>query len=397
MVKIRQAEYIWLDGTTPTQKPRSKTRMIVSSNGSPVKLETFPVWAFDGSSTYQASGNNSDLTLKPVNFVRDPLRGEGNFLVMCEVLNPDGTPHSTNTRAHLRQILEHGAAQLEPWFGFEQEYTLLKGNQPLGFPTDGYPRPQGPYYCGVGADSVFGRPVVEAHTRACIEAGLMIYGINAEVLPGQWEFQIGYRGIDSESADPLTVSDHVWLARWLLFRVAEEFDVVPTFDAKPVKGDWNGSGNHTNFSTRAMRNPEGGVNAIKDAIKALSTRHDEHIAVYGDGLAERLTGLHETCSIDEFRQGIADRGASVRIPAPVAARGYGYLEDRRPAANADPYKVTARILETVWAKVLSDTKGGGLEQAKEKSGRRRVSSPKTGDLSILQQPANTLSEVFFGE
>ena len=383
MLTIGQAEYIWLDGATPTQKPRSKARVIVLPDTNTIGLKEFPVWSFDGSSTYQAAGNDSDLLLNPVNFVRDPLRGDGNYLVMCEVLNPDGTPHSTNKRARLRQILEEGAAAEEPWFGFEQEYTLLKGNNPLGFPTDGYPGPQGPYYCGVGADSVFGRQVVEAHTRACIEAGLMIYGINAEVLPGQWEFQIGYRGVDSESADPLTVSDHLWLARWLLFRVAEDFGIVPTFAAKPVKGDWNGSGNHTNFSTRAMRSPDSGTNAIAQAIKALSTTHKEHIAVYGDGLADRLTGLHETCSIDEFRQGVADRGASVRIPAPVATRGFGYLEDRRPAANADPYSVSARILETVCSAHVTK--------------KRRSVANRTGELSAWQQPADTTSEVYFGE
>ena len=383
MSKVGQAEYIWLDGTKPTQQVRSKSRIILLKTDSPVSLQNFPDWAFDGSSTYQASGHDSDLLLIPVNFVRDPLRGEGNFLVMCEVSNPDGTPHATNKRAALRQTLGQGAAEHQPWFGFEQEYTLLKDNNPLGFPENGYPGPQGPYYCGVGANSVFGRSVVEAHTRACIDAGLMIYGINAEVLPGQWEFQIGYRGFESESADPLNVSDHLWLARWLLFRIAEDFGVVPTFAAKPVKGDWNGSGNHTNFSTREMRNPKGGLNAIHEAVNALSEKHPEHIAVYGDGLADRLTGLHETCSIDDFRQGVADRGASIRIPAAVAARGYGYLEDRRPAANADPYEVSARILQTI-CKQTPARRGSG------------VSNQMTGDLSIWQQPSDTGS-IFVGE
>lgn len=346
-MKIGQAEYIWLDGAAPTQRLRSKSRVVALSEKDPIAIDSFPQWSFDGSSTYQASGNDSDLLLRPVNFVKDPLRGEDNFLVLCEVFNSEGTPHSTNTRARLRQVLDSGTHSEEPWIGFEQEYTLLKGDSPLGFPTNGYPAPQGPYYCGIGADAVFGRPIVEAHTRACIEAEIMIYGINAEVLPGQWEFQIGYRGIEGESADPLAVSDHLWFARYLLFRIAESYSVVPTFAAKPVKGDWNGSGMHTNFSTQATRNTATGLDAIKLAIKALGAKHDEHIQVYGDGLEYRLTGLHETCSINEFREGVADRGASIRIPLPVAAQGYGYLEDRRPAANADPYLVSARILETV--------------------------------------------------
>lgn len=342
---LGQAEYIWLDGSTPTQKLRSKTRIVPIS--ADMKPSDFPNWSFDGSSTYQAVGHDSDLILVPVNFVTDPIRGEGNFLVMCEVENPDGTPHSTNQRARLREVMEKGAGVEDPWIGFEQEYTLMKGNAPLGFPETGFPAPQGPYYCSVGSNVAFGRTVVEAHTKACLDADLMIYGINAEVLPGQWEFQIGYRGLEGESADPLNVSDHLWIARWLLFRIAEDFGVVPSFDVKPVKGDWNGSGKHTNFSTKSMRDPKTGMTAINSAIDALGGKHTEHIAIYGDGLAERLTGLHETASIHEFRQGVADRGASIRIPQPVALKGYGYLEDRRPGANADPYAVSAKILETI--------------------------------------------------
>jgi glutamine synthetase len=351
-----QAEYIWLDGATPTQKLRSKTRIVACSDIL-MAIENFPQWTFDGSSTYQASGNDSDLLLQPVNFVDDPIRGAGNYLVMCEVLNPDSTPHYTNQRAHLREIMAEGVTKEEPWFGFEQEYTLIKGNNPLGFPETGFPAPQGPYYCSVGSDVAFGRAVVEAHTKACLDAGLMIYGINAEVLPGQWEFQIGYRGIEDESADPLNVSDHLWIARWLLYRITEDFGIIPSFDAKPVKGDWNGSGKHTNFSTKSMRTPQTGMKAIQSAIEALSGKHKEHIAVYGDGLAERLTGLHETASIHEFKGGIADRGASIRIPQPVALKGYGYIEDRRPAANADPYVVSARILESICLDKSGKTNG----------------------------------------
>jgi glutamine synthetase len=344
---LNQAEYIWHDGATPTQQLRSKSRIIALPDNGSVGIDNFPTWSFDGSSTYQATGGDSDLILKPVNFVSDPLRGSGNYLVLCEVFKADGAPHETNTRASLRQVLDSGADQEEPWVGFEQEYALLKGKLPLGFPENGYPAPQGPYYCGVGAGAAFGRPAVEAHTTACLNAGLMIYGINAEVLPGQWEFQVGYRGIAGESADPLTVSDHLWLARWLLYRIGEDFGVSPTLAAKPVKGDWNGSGMHTNFSTKAMRDPKSGFDAIQHAIKTLERKHSEHIWEYGDGLEERLTGQHETCAIHEFRHGVADRGASIRIPTHVATLGYGYLEDRRPAANADPYVVSARILETV--------------------------------------------------
>jgi glutamine synthetase len=380
MTAVRQAEYIWLDGATPTQRLRSKTRIVAFPENEPVTLAAFPTWSFDGSSTYQAAGHDSDLILKPVNVVPDPLRGAGHFLVLCEVLDPGGTPHATNTRARLRRVLAAGAAEHEPWLGFEQEYTLLRGGTPLGFPATGFPAPQGPYYCSVGADVAFGRPVVEAHTRACLEAGLMIYGVNAEVLPGQWEFQIGYRGLPEESADPLNVADHLWLARWLLWRVTEDQGVVPTLAAKPVKGDWNGSGLHTNFSTRATRAAGTGLAAIGRAVKALGDRHAEHVAVYGDGLAERLTGLHETSSIHEFRDGVADRGTSVRIPRPVAAQGHGYLEDRRPAANADPYRVATRLLETVCGLVVQDHGNGRAGRAG--GGRRRTGGTLPG-----RQPA----------
>jgi glutamine synthetase len=358
---LNQAEYIWHDGSRPTQHLRSKSRIITLPENCSVGIDAFPAWSFDGSSTYQAVGSDSDLILKPVNFVSDPLRGVGNFLVLCEVFNAGDTPHETNTRAALRQVLDSGIGKEEPWVGFEQEYTLLKGRVPLGFPEGGYPAPQGPYYCGIGAGTVFGRPAVEAHTRACLNAGLMIYGINAEVLPGQWEFQVGYRGIAGESADPLTVSDHLWLARWLQFRIGEDFGVSPSLAAKPVKGDWNGSGMHTNFSTKTMRDAQTGLETIERAIKALETKHSEHILAYGDGLEERLTGQHETCAINDFRQGVADRGASIRIPTHVASRGCGYLEDRRPAANADPYIVSARILETVCSNGSPGSKKSRLE------------------------------------
>lgn len=340
------AEYIWLDGAQPTQALRSKTRVLAHPKGRKPVVADFPAWGFDGSSTYQATGHDSDLVLKPVCVVADPIRGEGHYLVMTEVLNADNTPHVTNHRAGLARVMNVAAHGQDPWIGFEQEYTLFRADRPLGWPENGYPAPQGPFYCGVGSNRVFGRALVEAHGKACIAAGLMIYGINAEVMPGQWEFQIGYRGIEGESADPLTVADHMWLARWLMQRLAEDHDIEVSYANKPVKGDWNGAGMHTNFSTRAMR-AKGGLAVIQDAIERLGENHADHIECYGANLAERLTGKHETCSIHEFRGGVADRGASIRIPRNVATDGRGYLEDRRPGANSDPYRVARMIVETV--------------------------------------------------
>ena len=257
---------------------------------------------------------------------------------MCEVLLTDMTPHPTNTRAACAAAAEQ-YADFDMWFGIEQEYTFFNGirSQPLGWPDNGFPAPQGGYYCGVGSDEVFGRPVVEDHLDACLVAGLQIAGINAEVMPAQWEFQIGPIGSPA-------VADHLWIARWLLYRIGEKHGVAATLDPKPVRGDWNGAGAHTNFSTRQMREA---YDPCVAAAEALAANHDEHIVNYGDGIEMRLTGLHETCSYQEFRYGVSDRGASVRIPWQVARDGKGYIEDRRPNANMDPYKVTELILNTV--------------------------------------------------
>ena len=333
MSKVR-LEYIWMDGHRPTQKLRSKTKVMEDTIDS---LEDIPDWGFDGSSTNQAEGNNSDCLLKPVCKVPDPIRGGHDLLVLCEVMNADGTVHSSNSRAELRKVSEKFKDQ-KAWFGIEQEYTLFDGRNPLGWPEGGYPAPQGPFYCGVGADEVYGRDIVEEHLQLCIDAGLEISGINAEVMPGQWEYQIG-------PLSPLESGDQMWLSRWLLYRIAEDYGISATLHPKPIKGDWNGAGAHTNFSTRFMRE-EGGLKVIKDACEKLSKNHDEHIAVYGAHNEERLTGLHETCSIKEFRYAVSDRGASIRIPMQTANDGFGYLEDRRPSANMDPYQVCAILIKT---------------------------------------------------
>ena len=336
MAKVK-AEYIWIDGHQPTSKLRSKTKII---DGPISSLKEIPEWGFDGSSTMQAEGNNSDCMLKPVCFIPDPIREGDDILVMNEVRNADGSVHKSNMRAALTELAEKYRDH-EPWFGIEQEFTFFVGRSPLGWPDGGYPAPQGPFYCGVGADEVFGREIVEDLMDACVRAGIGLSGINAEVMPGQWEFQVGPLGA-------LEVSDQLWLSRWLLYRIAEDYGVNATLHPKPVKGDWNGAGAHTNFSTKSMRE-NGGMKIIEAACKKLGENHEEHIAVYGAHNEERLTGMHETCSIHEFRYGVSDRGASIRIPMATANDGYGYLEDRRPAANMDPYQVCASLIKTVCA------------------------------------------------
>ncbi len=327
-----QAEYIWLDGTEPTQQLRSKTKIIADGTDAP------PIWGFDGSSTNQADGEHSDCVLQPVFTCPDPIRGGDNILVLCEVLDASTMkPHSTNTRAAAARVAKK-YAKYDMWFGLEQEYTMLRPDgSPLGFPKDGFPGPQGPYYCGVGTGKIVGRDIVEEHTQACLDAGLAISGTNPEVMPGQWEFQIGPLGT-------VEVGDHLWVARWLLHRIAEDYDVVISLDAKPVKGDWNGAGCHTNFSTNEMRESYAAIDA---ACKAIGKKVDQHVSNYGHDIESRLTGKHETAPYNKFSYGVSNRGASIRIPWQVEKDGKGYAEDRRPNANVDPYVVARLITDTV--------------------------------------------------
>ncbi|MFI5477258.1 glutamine synthetase [Streptomyces cacaoi] len=328
-----RAEYIWIDGGHPTARLRSKTK-ILDDNALPA------VWGFDGSSTNQAAGHASDCVLEPVFTCPDPIRGGGDLLVLCEVLDTAMVPHESNRRSRLTPVAERFAGQ-EPLFGIEQEYTFFRGGRPLGFPDNGFPAPQGGYYCGVGADEIFGREIVEQHLSYCLAAGLNICGINAEVMPGQWEFQVG-------PLPPLEVADQLWVARWLLYRTAEEHGVSVTLDPKPALGDWNGAGAHTNFSTRSMRE---NYDAIITACESLGhgDKPYEHLRFYGSGIELRLTGQHETSAWGEFSYGVSDRGASIRIPWQVEADKKGYIEDRRPNANVDPYDVTRLIVDTCCA------------------------------------------------
>jgi len=355
-------EYIWLDGNQP-QQLRSKTKIV--SKADTHNPKEFPLWSFDGSSTKQAKagkGENTDCILKPVYVTKDPFRGGRHLLVFCEVLNPDGTPHKSNTRHKLEKLTQDLNLDDElkvksnlPWFGWEQEYTLTHKplmpfgdgeGLPLGFTGDWsrLPRPQGDYYCGIGSDTVVGRKIVEEHMEKCLGIGLEISGINAEVLLGQWEYQVG-------PVTPLNGSDQLWISRYILQRVAEDHNVNVSLHPKPIKGDWNGSGCHVNFSTKEMRE-EGGLEIINESMEKLKLTHKEHIEVYGLHNDERLSGEHETSSIHDFSYGYSTRDTSIRIPAQALIEGRGYFEDRRPASNCDPYMVSYRMLETIYNTVL---------------------------------------------
>jgi len=337
------AEYVWLDAH---QVPRSKT---MSMTCAPNSVADLRVWNYDGSSTEQAEGHNSEVLLHPRAIFKDPFRGAPHILVMCDVWNAwDNKPSIGNTRARCAEVMEKYEAH-DPWFGIEQEYTLMRPGRvgelpkmPIGFNADGSePAPQGPYYCSAGCGASIGRAVADEHYVKCLAAGVKIAGTNAEVMPGQWEYQVGpCRGIE--------MGDHLSMARYIMLRVTESHNVICSISPKPMEGDWNGAGCHTNFSTEGMRQPGGYSNIIKvcDAFGPVAA---EHIALYGEGNDKRLTGKHETCSINQFKYGVADRGASIRIPRDAEKNGCGYMEDRRPAANSDPYAVTYIVMKTAGA------------------------------------------------
>ncbi|XP_040298407.1 glutamine synthetase-like [Bufo bufo] len=343
-----QVMYIWIDGTG--ENVRCKTRTL---NYEPKSIEEVPEWIFSGAGTYQAERSNSDMYLIPVKMFRDPFFLDPNKLVMCEALKDNRKPAETNLRHTCKRIMDIVADHI-PWFGMEQEYTLFGINgHPYGWPENGFQKPEGPYYCGVGADKAYGRDIAESHYKACLYAGVKICGTNAEAVPSQWEFQVGpCVGID--------MGDHLWMARFILHRVCEDFGVVATLDPKPITGNWEGSGCHTNYSTADMRK-EGGLKHIEDAIDKLGKRHDYHIRLYdpheGRDNSQRLTRLEKLSGIHGFSAGVANRSSSIRINHQVAQEGFGYFEDRRPAANCDPYAVTeALVRSTILNETGSETK-----------------------------------------
>ena len=322
-------KYIWLDGYTPEQNLRSKIQV--------ANLDEPSIWAFDGSSTQQAEGGLSDCVLKPVSDYKItgviPHRYQ-NTLVMCEVLNSDHTPHKSNTRTECKSFIGD-----EWWFGFEQEYFFYKDGEPLGWKKGEEPAPQGQYYCGVGSENVAGREISEKHLKACLDAGIQLTGTNAEVALGQWEYQCFGKGVKA--------GDDLWVSRYLLYEIAEKYGVEVVLHPKPKAGDWNGSGMHANFSNEEMRT-NGSEQLMNEICEKLGARHAIGIDEYGSDNDMRLTGLHETQSIDTFSYAVSDRGASIRIPIYTVEHDWnGYLEDRRPASNADPYRIMAHIVETV--------------------------------------------------
>jgi len=329
-------DYLWLGGN---DEFRSKVRILNLLN---VDVNNIPLWNYDGSSTGQASGFDSEVILKPCAVFKSPLTEDiPRYIVLCETFDKDGSPLKNNHRQWAKNIFDKYLDE-KPWYGLEQEYFLFDPitNKPIGFNQDfKQDFKQGQYYCSVGALNTFGRNVAETHMMYCLRAGINLSGINAEVAPGQWEFQVGpCEGIDA--------GDQLLVARYLLELVAEERGLVLVWHPKPLQGDINGSGCHTNFSTLKMRELNGLI-VIEKALEKLALKHQEHLEVYGKDNNLRLTGEHETSNMEKFTVGRANRGASVRIGNDTINSKRGYFEDRRPASNCNPYLVTAKILETI--------------------------------------------------
>ena len=318
-------EYIWIGGKGEI---RSKTRVINDIN------KPVPEWNYDGSSTGQADSNaNTEVILKPCAIFNNPLRKIDNYdsvLVLCDTYNTDGIPLPTNNRNTAVKLFNEKLDE-EPWFGLEQEYffDFFITNDDLSF-TEGL------HYCG-SANNDAERTIVEEHLAACLDAGLTISGINSEVSDAQWEFQIG-------PCEGIMAGDHLYVARYLLERISEKYNASLNYHPKPL-ANINGSGCHVNFSTQSMRNP-GGLDVIKSCMPKLERKHNEHIEVYGKDNVLRLTGKHETSSYTAFNYGVGTRNTSVRIPNQTVKDGCGYFEDRRPAANIDPYQATSIVFKT---------------------------------------------------
>ena len=336
MTHSKIAEYVWLDADLNF---RSKSRTLNQRN---LKVNRVPDWNYDGSSTGQTKGHFSEVILKPAAVFNCPFRGDDNVLVWCETYLPDGTPTKSNTRKNALEIFLQDL-ESKPWYGLEQEYFILdpNTNKPLGFNSEGK---QGKFYCSVGSRNTFGREIADEHYLKCLHAGIKISGINAEVAPGQWEYQVGpCVGIEA--------GDHLYMARYIMERVAEKHNVLISYRPKELEGNWNGSGCHTNYSTKNMR--EGnkkknikGIKYINDAVTKLQKCHMEHMNAYGENNNLRMSGEHETSDYNTFSFGVGNRGASVRIPTDTEKNEKGYFEDRRPASNCDPYIVTGKLFET---------------------------------------------------
>jgi glutamine synthetase len=360
-------EYIWPDKTNCFL--RSKVKVIPGFEWKSNNVSDLPIWNFDGSSTDQNLGKDTEVMLKPVRLYRDPFSTDTNtirFLVLCQLdlvddpnqvseLLQDEPVVGFNTRYWASQLAEKYQDQ-DCWFGLEQEYVFTEREErSVNGRTQYFDVPykwselstegQGDFYCSVSYPQAECNNIARKHLTLCLKAGVLICGLNAEVLPSQWEFQIGPGGI-------MEVGDDLLMARYILLRLAGDLGFGVSFHPKIISGEWNGSGCHINFSTKDMRDKNGdgeGLTLIQKAIGALQNDHPKILQRYGDGDGNelRLTGKHETSSSDVFNYGVGTRDTSIRIPNSVWKDGHGYLEDRRPASNIDPYLAMGGLMDVV--------------------------------------------------
>ena len=371
-------EYVWIDGKGSL---RSKTRVFN-------EICELPNWNFDASSTGQIdNGNeNTEGILKPRKLCKNPLRKSSklfnSYLVFCDVYDIYGEPMKWNHRSLASKIFDTpNFHDDEPWYGLEQEYFMFKKGHTNRYYSFQNSTKDGDYYCGVSLNNIQ-RTIVDEHLEACIYAGLTISGTNAEVSPNQWEFQIGpCIGIDA--------GDQLWIARFLLERIAEKYDVEICYHPKPFK-HINGSGCHTNFSTKSMRNDDG-LNEIYRCVDKLEKRHSEHMKVYGEDNQLRLSGIHETSPYDLFSFGIGTRNTSIRIGHETFKEKKGYFEDRRPAANADPYLVISKIYESYISSSLTSSISTSTSTSTIVSSVSISSSPLSSPESSFSSSLSSLS------
>ena len=330
-------DYVWVDGLG-SPLVRSKTKVVTPKAGNDGEYEVpIPEWNFDGSSTNQATTDDSERILQPQRVYQ---LSDKHYVVLCEVClnDEERTPHSSNHRAVLRKSLDEGGFEKEIWLGFEQEFFLTKNDKNVMWPKDGDPPNDTRYYCSSGGP-IKHRRLIREFASLCNTTGISVVGYNTEVSPGQWEYQVF-------ADDPLKASDDLWVSRYLLQLSAESYDIGVSWHPKPHEG-WNGSGCHVNFSTVAMRQ-DGGEKLVQEIMGNAEVLHTKHMECYGSLNERRMTGTHETSSYETFSHAVGSRGVSIRIPSSTAENDWkGYCEDRRPASNCDPYRVSRCVIEYV--------------------------------------------------
>ena len=359
--------YVWLDNANGF---RSKTRtMRFNEYDNEHRHLKVPKWNYDGSSTGQADGHDSEVNIVPCCVLHDPFMeksGYQSYLVFCKTYDKFNEPLKNNNRHNAELVFQHeGVIAEKPWFGMEQEYYILSTNSYVNITQSKehatlYPflqendlklrvqnntetaqtNGQGQYYCSTGFGNAFFRDIIDEHYIKCLDAGIEIFGHNLEVGACQGEFQIG-------TCEGIHIGDHLWMARYIMERIAETRGVIISWEPKPLGDtDWNGSGCHTNFSTEKMRS-NGGLEVIEQAMNKLEPLQKLHMDAYGEGNELRMTGNHETSDWRKFTYGVASRDTSVRIGNETQKSGKGYFEDRRPSSNCDPYLVASRLVRTI--------------------------------------------------